>query len=96
VSGSNPLHGLFVRVEVADSIRSDADAATRLQEACPVDIYANEGGTVAVVEENLDECVLCALCLRATPPGAVRVIKRYDGEAELEDPRSATGANGSS
>ena len=34
--------------------------------------------------ENLDECVLCDLCLDASPPGTVRVIKLYDGGAELE------------
>ena len=39
-----------------------------------------------IVEENLDECVLCGLCLDASPPGAVKVIKLYDGEALLERP----------
>jgi hypothetical protein len=28
--------------------------------------------------------VLCKLCLDAAPPGAVRVIKLYDGGAALE------------
>ncbi len=37
-----------------------------------------------IVEENLDECVLCGLCLDAAPPGAVRVVKLYDGGALLE------------
>jgi NAD-dependent dihydropyrimidine dehydrogenase PreA subunit len=32
-----------------------------------------------VVRENLDECVLCGLCLDATPPGEVTVRKLYDG-----------------
>jgi NAD-dependent dihydropyrimidine dehydrogenase PreA subunit len=35
------------------------------------------------VDENLDECVLCGLCLDAAPAGAVRVLKLYDGEAAL-------------
>ena len=39
---------------------------------------------VRIVEENLDECVLCGLCLDASPPGAVRVLKLYDGGALLE------------
>jgi hypothetical protein len=29
----------------------------------------------AIVEENLDECVLCELYIEAAPPGAVRVRK---------------------
>ncbi len=37
-----------------------------------------------IVPENLDECVLCELCLDAAPPGAVRVVKLYDGGAALE------------
>jgi NAD-dependent dihydropyrimidine dehydrogenase PreA subunit len=36
-----------------------------------------------MVEENLDECVLCGLCLDAAPEGAVKVIKLYDDGALL-------------
>jgi NAD-dependent dihydropyrimidine dehydrogenase PreA subunit len=35
------------------------------------------------VQENLDECVLCRLCLDAAPQGAVRVLKLYDNERVL-------------
>ncbi len=76
---SEALHGIFIDVEVDDSIAGDADLAAKLAEVCPVDIYADEGGKVAIVEENLDECVLCELCIEAAPPGAVRVKKLYDG-----------------
>jgi len=52
---------------------------------CPVDIYAQrDDGTLRIVEENLDECVLCGLCLDASPEGAVKVIKLYDDGALLE------------
>jgi NAD-dependent dihydropyrimidine dehydrogenase PreA subunit len=34
-----------------------------------------------VVEENLDECILCELCVKTAPPGKVRVLKLYDGTA---------------
>ena len=73
------MAGLFIDVEVDDSIRDDAELARRLEEACPVDIYASADGHVEVVEENLDECVLCELCTRAAPPGTLRVKKLYDG-----------------
>ena len=72
---------VFINVEVADDIRGDAAMAKKLEEACPVDIYAASDGGVAVVEENLDECILCGLCVEAAPPGKVRVIKLYDGTA---------------
>jgi NAD-dependent dihydropyrimidine dehydrogenase PreA subunit len=77
-------HGTFIAVEVDDSVRSDAELAKKLEEACPVDIYAATESGIQIVVENLDECVLCGLCLDASPPGTVRVIKLYDGGAELE------------
>ena len=72
---------VFINVEVADDIRADAEIAKKLEEACPVDIFAARNGGVEVVEENLDECILCELCVKAAPPGKVRVLKLYDGTA---------------
>jgi len=77
-------HGTFIAVELEESIRGDAALAKKLEEACPVDIFAAAEDGVHVVEENLDECVLCGLCLDASPAGTVRVLKLYDGGAELE------------
>jgi NAD-dependent dihydropyrimidine dehydrogenase PreA subunit len=74
-----PLHGVFISVEVDAAIAGDADLAKRLEEACPVDIFAAGDGGVAIVEENQDECVLCGLCLDAAPDGTVTVNKLYDG-----------------
>jgi NAD-dependent dihydropyrimidine dehydrogenase PreA subunit len=73
------MAGLFIDVEVADEIRDDPEIAQKLADACPVDIFANKDGKVEVVEENLDECILCELCVQAAPPGTVKVKKLYDG-----------------
>ena len=73
------MSGLFIDVVVDDAVANDAELAQKLEDACPVDIFANEDGHVKVVEENLDECVLCELCVKAAPPGAVKVLKLYDG-----------------
>jgi NAD-dependent dihydropyrimidine dehydrogenase PreA subunit len=70
---------VFIDVEVDASIASDAAVAAKLEEVCPVDIFKNAGGTVQVVDENVDECVLCKLCLEAAPTGTVHVRKLYDG-----------------
>jgi NAD-dependent dihydropyrimidine dehydrogenase PreA subunit len=78
------LHGIFIGVEVDEAVRADAELARKLEEACPVDIFAAADGRVAIVDANLDECVLCELCLDAAPAGAVRVVKLYDGSATLE------------
>jgi NAD-dependent dihydropyrimidine dehydrogenase PreA subunit len=77
------LDGLFIDVEVSPEAADDPALAATLAEVCPVDIFADHDGHVQIVAENLDECVLCRLCVDAAPPGAVRVIKRYDGDAIL-------------
>ncbi len=75
--------GTFIGIQVDDAVVGDAALAAKLEEVCPVDIYADAGGKVDVVEENIDECVLCRLCLDASPPDAVEVLKLYDGGAKL-------------
>lgn len=74
---------LFIAVEVSDEAARDLDLAAKLAEACPVDIFAAGENGVELVEGNLDECVLCGLCLAAAPEGAVQVIKLYDDGALL-------------
>ena len=75
------MPGVFIDVEVDESVANDPEMAKKLEEACPVDIYAERDGRLQVVEENLDECVLCELCIHAAPPGTVKVLKLYDGTA---------------
>jgi NAD-dependent dihydropyrimidine dehydrogenase PreA subunit len=69
---------VFINVEVSDDIRSDPEIARKLEDACPVDIFAAPNGGIEIVDENLDECILCGLCVDAAPPGKVRVLKLYD------------------
>ncbi len=75
------LQGVFIDVEVRDDVVNDPEMAAKLEEVCPVDIYdvREDDGSVAIVRENLDECVLCNLCVEAVPPGGVVVKKLYDG-----------------
>jgi len=73
--------GVFIAIDVDDAVAGDTSLAAKLEEVCPVDIYAQSGnGAVEIVEENLDECVLCELCINATPPGTVTVLKLYSGQ----------------
>lgn len=72
------LHKVFIDVEVDASVAADAELAAKLEEVCPVDIFKATDSGVEIVEENLDECVLCYLCVDAAPEGAVRVIKLYE------------------
>jgi NAD-dependent dihydropyrimidine dehydrogenase PreA subunit len=75
---------LFIGIEVDDAVAADPAVAAKLAEVCPVDIYARgEDGALAIVTDNVDECVLCRLCIDAAPAGSVRVLKLYDGAAAL-------------
>jgi NAD-dependent dihydropyrimidine dehydrogenase PreA subunit len=70
---------IFIDVEVDQAVATDPDLARKLTEVCPVDIFAQKSdGTLEIVEENLDECVLCYLCVEAAPQGAVNVVKLYE------------------
>jgi len=75
--------GMFIAVKVDPQAAADPALAKKLVEVCPVNIFAaKEGGGLRIVDENLDECVLCDLCVQAAPPGSVRVIKLYESPAD--------------
>jgi NAD-dependent dihydropyrimidine dehydrogenase PreA subunit len=74
---------LFIAVEVDASVAGDPELAKKLEEVCPVDIFRATPTGVEINEDNLDECVLCQLCLNAAPAGTVKVIKLYDDGAVL-------------
>jgi NAD-dependent dihydropyrimidine dehydrogenase PreA subunit len=71
--------GTFIEIDVDDSVAGDVELAKKLEEVCPVDIFKATDSGVEIAEENVDECVLCELCLDAAPDGSVTVKKLYDG-----------------
>jgi ferredoxin-like protein FixX len=77
------VDGTFIGVEVSDEVVGDGAVAAKLREVCPVDIYGDADGKVEIVAGNVDECVLCRLCIDATAPGTVKILKLYDNEASL-------------
>jgi NAD-dependent dihydropyrimidine dehydrogenase PreA subunit len=68
----------FIGIEVDDRAAADAALAAKLAEICPVDVFADAGGRVEIVEHNVDECILCDMCVAAAPPGALAVHRLYD------------------
>jgi ferredoxin-like protein FixX len=82
--------GIFIGIEVDDeALKAEPALAHHLDTVCPVDIYKEVGdGGLEIVERNVDECVLCRLCLDLAQldvdDDAVHVIKLYDGGATLE------------
>jgi len=73
------MAGMFIDVRVTSAVATDPVLAKKLVEVCPVNIFriATSGG-LEIVDENLDECTLCDLCIKAAPAGTVRVIKLYE------------------
>ena len=71
---------MFIRVDVNDELVAATDGlAAKLIEVCPVKIFkaGADTGSVAVVEDNVDECTLCDLCLQG-PEGSVSIVKLYE------------------
>jgi NAD-dependent dihydropyrimidine dehydrogenase PreA subunit len=70
---------MFIRVDVDNSVVGSAPGvAQKLVEVCPVKIFkaGSAPDTVDIVEENVDECTLCDLCMQATE--GVKVVKLYE------------------
>jgi NAD-dependent dihydropyrimidine dehydrogenase PreA subunit len=72
------MPGMFIDVRVDPKAAADPALAKTLAEVCPVGIFDASAGRVAIVEANLDECVLCDLCVAAAPPGAVQIVRLYE------------------
>jgi NAD-dependent dihydropyrimidine dehydrogenase PreA subunit len=72
------MPGMFIDVTVDAAVSKDSELSKKLEEVCPVSIFDASGDELRIVEENLDECVLCDLCLEVGPKGAVQVRKLYE------------------
>lgn len=73
------VDGTFIGIELTEGVVADPELARRLDELCPVDIYAATPEGVQIVDDNVDECILCQLCLDVRP-GEVVVHKLYSEE----------------
>ena len=71
---------LFIDVEVDEAVASRSASWRRSwsRSARSTSSPPATTGTLRIVEENLDECVLCYLCVEAAPEGTVRVVKLYE------------------
>ena len=74
------MAGIFIDIEIDPTAGADPELARKLAEVCPVDIFKSGPDGVEIVEDNLDECVLCELCINEAPAGTVRIVKLYSGE----------------
>ena len=74
----------FVAVRVADDM-SDVVLVNEMV-MVPGEHFgfgARLSGEPTLVEDNIDECILCGLCLDIGPQGAVSIYKLYENDAQL-------------
>jgi NAD-dependent dihydropyrimidine dehydrogenase PreA subunit len=72
------MPGEFIDVRIDPEVARNPETAKKLAEICPVSIFEAGPSGVSIVESNLDECVLCDLCLEAAPKGKIEIIKLYE------------------
>ena len=73
------MAGIFIDLKVDAAVAADAEIARKLTEGCPGSIFAQkDDGSLEIIESNLDECVLCDLCLEAAPKGKLEIVKLYE------------------
>ena len=72
------MPGEFIDVQVDAKIAKNPGLAKKLAEICPVSIFEASAEGVRINESNLDECVLCDLCLEAAPKGTIKIVKLYE------------------
>ena len=73
------MAGMFIDVTVAPAVAADAALAKKLVEVCPVNIFKQAADCrLEIVQDNLDECTLCDLCVQAAPAGTVHIVKLYE------------------
>jgi NAD-dependent dihydropyrimidine dehydrogenase PreA subunit len=72
------MPGLFIDVRVDPKVAKDLTVARELEEVCPVGIFEVNEQELQIVEKNLDECVLCDLCLEVAPADSVSIDRLYD------------------
>ena len=73
------MDSVFIGIEMDESVASDPELARKLEEVCPVSIFKETDQGTEIVVSQLDECVLCMLCVEAAPAGSIEIIKKYEG-----------------
>ncbi|GAB4335416.1 MAG: hypothetical protein Kow0010_22910 [Dehalococcoidia bacterium] len=70
--------GLFVQLVVDRERCASRPECRECVQSCPVEVFdRNDGAPAFVLGENEDECILCDLCIRRCPVGAVTLMRLY-------------------
>ncbi len=73
--------GMFVQIEIDYNKCKNVKNCKICEDVCPVEIFkfekSDNNRKISVVEENIDECIFCNLCLEKCPQGAITIKKLY-------------------
>ncbi len=69
----------FIAVSIDEAACASEPACRECVQSCPVDILERDRGDrpAIVIDANVDECILCDLCVVRCPVEAVTVTKLY-------------------
>lgn len=70
--------GTFISLQIDESKCAGVQECGQCINVCPVNIFKAENNSVAIIEENEDECTLCERCLEECSPNAIRIVKLYE------------------
>jgi ferredoxin len=76
--------GIFIKLEIDQKCCLGVKACGQCIKVCPVKIFGQSGDWPRSLDENEDECTLCALCLVECKPDAVHLRKLYDCEGPAD------------
>jgi len=68
----------FIGVEIDMNKCVGISTCGQCVRVCPVNVFEEDGDTPLIVEKNVDECILCELCLHECTPDAIVIHKLYD------------------
>ncbi len=76
---SEELNGIFIDVEVDDAVANDPAVAAKLDEVCPVDIFARRRRPASRSSARTSTSACSATSAsRRRPAGGVRIVKLYE------------------
>ena len=70
---------MFIKIDI-DTVAIPASLCVRIASVCPVDIFSVAGDRLLLQPEQVDECLLCELCLDLAPPGGIAISRTYSNQ----------------
>lgn len=67
---------LFVKITIKPGCTA-AEGCTKCVDACPMSIFERAENSIAISDENVDECTFCDVCRDRCPAKVIEIAKQY-------------------